>query len=133
MLIDHAAAASREIRLRVAAELPELRESWRPATVVHRDLYEEQVLLGERVGLIDLDDAALGPPELDVGNLLAHLDLLELRTKRGIAPPQEALLAGYAAHGPLDPGSSIAVACCRGSGSRASTTNLACSLPPEFR
>jgi hypothetical protein len=34
---------------------------------VHRDLYEEQVLLGERVALIDLDDAALGPPELDIG------------------------------------------------------------------
>jgi Ser/Thr protein kinase RdoA (MazF antagonist) len=34
--------------------------------VVHRDLYEDQVLIGERVGLIDLDDVAVSPPELDV-------------------------------------------------------------------
>jgi Ser/Thr protein kinase RdoA (MazF antagonist) len=95
VLIDHAAFASREIRMQVAAGLPELRESWLPETVVHRDLYEEQLLLGERVGLIDLDDAALGPPELDVGNLLAHLDLLELRTKRALDRAAEALLAGY--------------------------------------
>mgnify|MGYP003297699673 CR=1 FL=1 len=33
--------------------------------MVHRDLYEEQVLLGDRVGLIDLDDAALGFREDD--------------------------------------------------------------------
>jgi Ser/Thr protein kinase RdoA (MazF antagonist) len=103
VLIDHAATASREIRLRIAAELPELRESWSPATVVHRDLYEEQVLLGERVGLIDLDDAALGPPELDVGNLLAHLDLLELRAKRRLDRAREALLDGYATRGRLEP------------------------------
>jgi aminoglycoside phosphotransferase (APT) family kinase protein len=56
----------------------ELAQPWPCTTAVHRDLYEEQVVLRERVGLIDLDDAAAGPPELDLGNLAAHLDLLAL-------------------------------------------------------
>jgi Ser/Thr protein kinase RdoA (MazF antagonist) len=101
-LLDQAALASRELSSRVAAALADLSESWAPATVVHRDLYEEQILLGDRVGLIDLDDAALGPPELDVGNLLAHLDLLELRSSRGLEPAREALVGGYVARNPLD-------------------------------
>jgi Phosphotransferase enzyme family len=74
-------------------------EPWECSTVVHRDLYEEQVMLGARVGLIDLDDAALGPPELDVGNLLAHIDLVELRAGRELARPRDAILAGYDAAG----------------------------------
>ena len=72
-------------------------------TVVHRDLYEEQVLLGERVGLIDLDDAALGPPELDVGTCSPTSTCSSSAAKRGLDRAQEALLDGYAAHGPLDP------------------------------
>ena len=48
---------------------------------MHRDLYEEQLLAGERIGLIDLDDAALGPPELDLGNLLGHVELLALSAR----------------------------------------------------
>jgi Ser/Thr protein kinase RdoA (MazF antagonist) len=103
VLIDKAALASREIAAAVTAALPRLSEEWIPETVVHRDLYEEQVLLGERVGLIDLDDAALGPAELDVGNLLGHIDLLELRSGREFGRAKEALLAGYATCGPLDP------------------------------
>jgi Ser/Thr protein kinase RdoA (MazF antagonist) len=77
---------------------------WPTRGVVHRDLYEEQILLGDSVGLIDLDDAALGPPELDLGNLLGHLELLEHRTRTHLSTPIAALLAGYAATGPdLDP------------------------------
>jgi aminoglycoside phosphotransferase (APT) family kinase protein len=68
--------------------------------VVHRDLYEEQIVLGTRVGLIDLDDAALGPPELDVGNLLAHADLLALRSGADLSLAEDALLDGYANAGP---------------------------------
>lgn len=102
VLVNHAGLASGEIGFLVNASLLELGEEWPPATVVHRDLYEEQVLLDERVGLVDLDDAALGPPELDVGNLLAHLDLLELHSDRGLAGAKEALLDGYAMRGPLD-------------------------------
>jgi aminoglycoside phosphotransferase (APT) family kinase protein len=78
----------------------ELSAAWPCPTVVHRDLYEEQVMLGESVGLIDLDDAALGPPELDVGNLVAHVELLSLRSGRDLGPMTDRLLAGYASGGP---------------------------------
>jgi Ser/Thr protein kinase RdoA (MazF antagonist) len=74
--------------------------SWTCSTVVHRDLYEDQVLVGERVGLIDLDDAALGPPELDVGNLLAHLELLGLRAGSDFAGVAGSLVRGYSLSGP---------------------------------
>jgi Ser/Thr protein kinase RdoA (MazF antagonist) len=80
--------------------LSDLKGGWECTTVVHRDLYEEQVLVGERVGLIDLDDAAVGPPELDLGNLVAHLELLELRRGRVLAAGRRALLDGYAETGP---------------------------------
>jgi aminoglycoside phosphotransferase (APT) family kinase protein len=61
--------------------------------------------VGRRTGLIDVDDAALGPPELDVGNLLAHVELLSLRSGADLSGPAGELLAGYAAGGPaLDDG-----------------------------
>jgi Ser/Thr protein kinase RdoA (MazF antagonist) len=77
----------------------QLGASWACSTVVHRDLYEEQVLVGERIGLIDLDDAALGPAELDIGNLLAHLQLLALRAGNALAGLAVPLLEGYSASG----------------------------------
>jgi Ser/Thr protein kinase RdoA (MazF antagonist) len=81
-----------------------LRASWACSTVVHRDLYEDQILVGERIGLIDLDDAATGPPELDIGNLLAHLELRALRAGGELDGLAEVLLDGYAASGEaLDP------------------------------
>lgn len=72
-----------------------LSAQWPTTTVVHRDLYEEQIVLGPRIGLIDLDDAALGPAELDIGNVLAHIELLELRRARDLGAAVEALLGGY--------------------------------------
>ena len=89
-------AVARAARSAVVEPAPE----WRCSTVVHRDLYEEQVLAGERVGLIDLDDAALGPPELDVGNLLGHVELLARRSGKDLAAGVRALSDGYAAAGP---------------------------------
>lgn len=90
-----------EIAAIVRAELPSVADGeWAPATVVHRDLYEEQIMVAERIGLIDLDDVALGPPELDVGNLLAHVDLLALRCGTDLAASVEALLDGYRHSGP---------------------------------
>jgi Ser/Thr protein kinase RdoA (MazF antagonist) len=79
----------------VRSALASFSGEWPCATVVHRDLYEEQVLVGDRVGLIDLDDSALGPPELDIGNLLAHLELLELRSGSELGAAVEAVLRGY--------------------------------------
>jgi Phosphotransferase enzyme family len=73
----------------------DLGEPWDCSTVVHRDLHDEQILLGDRVGLIDLDKAAGGPPELDVGNLLAHADLLSLRSGRDLDEMREEIVFGY--------------------------------------
>jgi Ser/Thr protein kinase RdoA (MazF antagonist) len=104
LLRGQASRAPAPIAAAVEASLPATPAPWPCSTVVHRDLYEEQVLLGDEVGLIDLDDAASGPPELDVGNLLAHVDLLARRTARDLSPMQEALVWGYrSGSGGLDP------------------------------
>jgi len=82
----------------------QLRPTWECSTVIHRDLYEDQVLVGERIGLIDLDDAATGPPELDMGNLLAHLELRALRAGDPLGGVAGSVLDGYSASGAvLDP------------------------------
>jgi aminoglycoside phosphotransferase (APT) family kinase protein len=100
ILGERADAATPPVARAVSAAARRLTGDWRCSTVVHRDLYEEQVLTGERIGLIDLDDAALGPPELDLGNLLAHVALLALRARRDLSGECDALTSGYAATGP---------------------------------
>jgi Ser/Thr protein kinase RdoA (MazF antagonist) len=109
-LVERAARAPHDIAAWVAETVHELREPWEAATVVHGNLDEGQVLLGERVGLIDLEDAALGPPELDVGSLLARLDLLELTTERDLTTPRNAFLDGYRAIAALD--ADLLARCC---------------------
>jgi Ser/Thr protein kinase RdoA (MazF antagonist) len=99
ILDRRAESLSRGLAADVRTAAADLADPWDSVTVVHRDLYEEQVLLGNRIGLIDLDDAALGPPELDVGNLVAHVDLLALRSGRDLDAMTEQLLAGYASAG----------------------------------
>jgi hypothetical protein len=51
-----------------------------PTTIVHGDLYEAQVIVGDRfsLGLIDLDDLSRGDPALDAANFCAHLLALAL-------------------------------------------------------
>jgi hypothetical protein len=88
LAVPHVAEAVR----RAAADLT---EPWAATTVVHRNLTDEQILMGERVGLIGLDYAALGPPELDVGYLLAHVDLLSLRAGRDLEEMRQELVVGY--------------------------------------
>jgi aminoglycoside phosphotransferase (APT) family kinase protein len=52
----------------------------RASRFIHRDLYPDQMLLVQgRLGLLDLDELALGEPELDLGNLIAHLSLADLQ------------------------------------------------------
>ena len=105
ILRTRAEAAAPAVARAVSVESRRLDGDWDCRTVVHRDLYEEQVMIGERVGLIDLDDAALGPPELDLGNLLGHVELLGRRKRRRVAAAADALVGGYAATGPaLDSG-----------------------------
>jgi Ser/Thr protein kinase RdoA (MazF antagonist) len=95
ILRQRSETATAEIASAVRSALACFSGEWPCATVVHRDLYEEQVLIDAGVGLIDLDDAALAPPELDVGNLLAHLELLELRSGCDLGAAVEALVGGY--------------------------------------
>lgn len=95
ILAERAATAPRAIATAAHRLGPLFDIPWKPETVVHRDLYEEQILLGSRIGIIDVDDAALGPPELDIGNLLAHL---LLRVDGRMAPFAEmggATIDGY--------------------------------------
>lgn len=60
---------------RIAESLPSSK-----SVPIHRDFYFDQVLVSRKhVYLLDLDMAAMGPPELDVGNYLAHLDEYSIR------------------------------------------------------
>lgn len=61
-------------------------------TLVHRDLYDKQVIVRgeERVGLLDFDTLAAGEPAIDLANMLAHL---ELRVLQGTLAPELAHLA----------------------------------------
>jgi Ser/Thr protein kinase RdoA (MazF antagonist) len=95
ILAERAEGASRQIARAVRLLADGLSAEWDCPTVVHRDLYEEQILVGERIALIDLDDAALGPAELDVGNLIAHLELLAMRSGCELSPMVEGLVGGY--------------------------------------
>lgn len=68
---------------------------------IHGDLHEKQVMIeGGRATLIDIDGAAAGDPAVDVGNLLAHL---QLRARQGLISDDTATRAAaafLAAYGP---------------------------------
>ncbi len=102
ILLERSAGAPPAVADAVRTLLPLLQCPWRADTVVHRDLYEEQIVVGTAIGLLDLDDVAGGPAELDLGNLMAHLDLLSKRTGRQLGAPVAAMLSAYRQVGPLD-------------------------------
>src|SRR5699024_10875995 len=70
-----------------------------PRALLHRDLHDKQLLVDvDEVGVLDVDMLAAGDPALDLGNLLAHLDLRVAQgwTSRTVAAEvEEAVLAGY--------------------------------------
>jgi Ser/Thr protein kinase RdoA (MazF antagonist) len=54
-----------------------------PTVPSHRDCHPAQVLrIDGGVRFIDLDDSAMAPPALDVGNFVAHLQMEELIARR---------------------------------------------------
>jgi aminoglycoside phosphotransferase (APT) family kinase protein len=67
--------------------------------LLHRDLHPGQILLlDDTIVLLDTDEAAFGEPELDVGNLAAHLRMSALRASAGADRGTgwvEALESGY--------------------------------------
>ncbi|WP_291278609.1 phosphotransferase [Galactobacter sp.] len=68
------------------------------ACLLHRDLHDGQMIFDtDHDGILDLDLMAVGHPALDVGNLLAHL---ELRHEQGLMridvdTAERAVLEGY--------------------------------------
>jgi len=59
-------------------------DSPRGRTLLHRDFHPGQIVLrDEGIGILDWDEAAVGEPELDLGNLEAHL-LLDDFQKHGV-------------------------------------------------
>ena len=74
------------------------------ASLVHRDFYDKQVLVGSStIGLLDLDTACLGDGEIDVANFSAHLALRALQSQAAVEafrPLREQFVEAYAAHRP---------------------------------
>lgn len=65
-------------------------------TLVHRDVYEKQILLtSSRATLLDFDTLCMADPALDLGNFLAHLQLTNLQGLTPLQGPAEAFLDGY--------------------------------------
>jgi Ser/Thr protein kinase RdoA (MazF antagonist) len=59
--------------------------AWRERPV-HRDFYHEQVMIGrEGLAILDLDDAAMSEPAVDVANFVAHLMLLGAQRRRDVS------------------------------------------------
>jgi aminoglycoside phosphotransferase (APT) family kinase protein len=53
---------------------------------IHRDFYEDQLVTdGAGLAVLDLDDAAMSEPAVDVANLIAHLRLRALRSDNDAA------------------------------------------------
>ena len=77
-----------------------------PVSLLHRDLYPDQVLAGkEDFGLVDLDEAAYGEAELDVGNFSAHLLLRDMQGRAAVGPGRgqaAAVRVGYEREAHLD-------------------------------
>lgn len=104
VLQERCGSAPPELAEAVRRAAAPLRGTWPTDTVVHRDLYEDQIMLDRAVGLVDLDDAACGPAELDLGNLLAHLSLLSRRSGRDLDAAVAAMLHAYREVAPLQNG-----------------------------
>ncbi|MGR9117315.1 MAG: phosphotransferase family protein [Gammaproteobacteria bacterium] len=57
--------------------------------LVHRDFYDKQILFTQdKTTLIDFDTACMADPAIDIGNFIAHLQLLDLQ---GVQLPADAI------------------------------------------
>ncbi len=70
------------------------------STLVHRDFYPKQLLIpshGDQPVLIDVDTLAWGPPAVDLGNFVAHLDLFAITgiAREEIRRMKKEFLRGY--------------------------------------
>jgi hypothetical protein len=70
------------------------------SALVHRDMHDKQILIGEEdaVGMLDFDLAAIGEPALDLANLLVHLELRVIQrhcSQEAARACAEGLVDGY--------------------------------------
>ena len=94
--VDHEAANATTWSTTVTAAFPDLAESATrlagllgdtvPAPVsapvpIHKDFHYQHVITGDRVGVVDVDEARMGDPLFDVGHFLANLALLARRNE----------------------------------------------------
>lgn len=97
----------REGAASLRAELAESAGVARSPSMVHRQLHPAHIIFGaDGISMVDLDDASFGEPELDLGTLIAHMMLTDM--KRGgavrLAPARaDALRAGYIGGGIIRP------------------------------
>lgn len=101
----HAVPATAALVETLAASTVQLGEA--PLSPAHRDCHPQQLVVAadDSVAFVDLDDAALAPRGLDLGNVLGHLVLERLtgaRSARTAAAAREALLDGYGPSAELD-------------------------------
>ncbi|MFT5139473.1 MAG: aminoglycoside phosphotransferase (APT) family kinase protein [Lysobacterales bacterium] len=70
-----------------------------PAIPLHGDFYDKQLIVdGQSVSLIDMDDAHLGHPLIDLACFIAHLERSAINhhiNPKDIGKISEALIAGY--------------------------------------
>jgi hypothetical protein len=67
---EHALARAEELAARLRSV---------PPVVLHRGLDQQRILLqDDRAGLVNMDDVAVGAAEIDLGSLLAHLEVAGL-------------------------------------------------------
>jgi len=65
---------------------------WRP---IHRDAYHDQILVdGAHLAILDLDDAAMSEPAIDIANIVAHLQLLGIQ-RHDCATALEAVIGAF--------------------------------------
>ena len=72
-----------------------------PLISAHRDCHPKQLVsVAGGVCWIDLDDAAMAPSGLDVGNMIAHLRRDGLLGRRSLATTEQAIIAFRSGYGP---------------------------------
>lgn len=93
----HIADRARGLARRISVRLREPKVH-RP---IHGDFHAEQVVIdADAVGILDLDEAGLGDPAVDLGNFVAHVENHSLRGRLRpdrIGAMKDALLEGYRA------------------------------------
>ena len=95
-----AAGPFRELARRLQRGLDERRPAPRP---IHADFYTNQVIAADTgIAVLDLDNAQWGDPAADLGNFIAHLEIMQLSGQLEASQVDElaqALVEGYATAG----------------------------------